>query len=133
MAPCYGQIRGRDRARGVLSPVMPRLAPPVLPPDVLERRRRHLTYEYRRSHVWLDDLLAERDPHAYDLCRRHADELSVPLGWVLTDRRLAVAVSTTCSPAERPQAPLAWPVVSSPLRPVALRETGGASTCRWRC
>ena len=40
-----------------------------------------LTYEYGRSQVWLDDLAAERDPHAYDLCRRHADRLSVPLGW----------------------------------------------------
>ena len=51
-----------------------------------------LTFEYKRSHVWLDHLLAERDPHAYDLCGRHADELSVPLGWMLTDRRLAAAV-----------------------------------------
>ena len=48
-----------------------------------------LTYEYRRSQVWLDHLSAERDPHAYDLCRRHADDLSVPLGWHLTDRRAA--------------------------------------------
>ena len=46
-----------------------------------------LTYEYRRSQVWLDNLSAERDPHAYDLCRRHADDLSVPLGWHLADRR----------------------------------------------
>jgi hypothetical protein len=50
-----------------------------------------LTYEYRRSQVWLDPLSADRDPHAYDLCRRHADDLSVPLGWHLTDRRLPVA------------------------------------------
>jgi Protein of unknown function (DUF3499) len=46
-----------------------------------------LTYEYRRSQVWLDDLLPERDPHAYDLCRGHAARLSVPLGWRLADRR----------------------------------------------
>ena len=46
-----------------------------------------LTYEYRRSQVWLDNLSVERDPHAYDLCRRHADDLSVPLGWHLADRR----------------------------------------------
>ena len=37
--------------------------------------------------MWLDDLLPERDPHAYDLCRRHAARLSVPLGWHLADRR----------------------------------------------
>jgi hypothetical protein len=46
-----------------------------------------LTYEYRRSQVWLDHLAVDRDPHAYDLCRRHADDLSVPLGWHLADRR----------------------------------------------
>jgi Protein of unknown function (DUF3499) len=46
-----------------------------------------LTYEYGRSHVWLDALPAERDPHAYDLCRLHARTLSVPLGWKLSDRR----------------------------------------------
>jgi hypothetical protein len=54
-----------------------------------------LTYEYRRSHVWLDQLTPERDPHAYDLCRHHADDLSVPLGWHLTDRRITVPAATT--------------------------------------
>ncbi len=46
-----------------------------------------LTYEYGRSHVWIEDLTAERDPHGYDLCASHAERLSVPLGWHLTDRR----------------------------------------------
>ncbi len=46
-----------------------------------------LTYEYGRSQVWLDELLPERDPHAYDMCRGHAARLSVPLGWHLADRR----------------------------------------------
>jgi len=46
-----------------------------------------LTYQYARSAVWLDDLSAERDPHAYDLCRRHGSRLSVPHGWRLEDRR----------------------------------------------
>jgi Protein of unknown function (DUF3499) len=46
-----------------------------------------LSYDYGRSQVWLDELLVERDPHAYDLCRRHATTLSVPLGWRLADRR----------------------------------------------
>ena len=52
-----------------------------------ERAVVSLTYEYGRSHVWLDVLHPERDPHAYDLCRRHAAALSVPLGWKLSDRR----------------------------------------------
>ena len=51
-----------------------------------------LTYEYRRSQVWLDHLTDDRDPHDYDLCRRHADDLSVPLGWHLTDRRTPIVV-----------------------------------------
>jgi hypothetical protein len=46
-----------------------------------------LTYQYGRSLVWIDDLTAERDPHGYDLCRRHTERLSVPNGWRLEDRR----------------------------------------------
>ncbi len=52
-----------------------------------ERASVTLTYHYGRSHVWLDDLSRDRDPHAYDLCDRHADRLSVPSGWSLDDRR----------------------------------------------
>jgi hypothetical protein len=46
-----------------------------------------LAYQYGRSLVWLDDLAADRDPHSYDLCERHAARLSVPNGWRLDDRR----------------------------------------------
>ncbi|HUV19739.1 MAG TPA: DUF3499 family protein [Ilumatobacteraceae bacterium] len=53
-----------------------------------ERGAVTLTYHYGRSQVWLDDLTAERDPHAYDLCDRHAERLSVPTGWYLDDRRV---------------------------------------------
>jgi hypothetical protein len=52
-----------------------------------ERAEVTLTYHYGRSQVWLDHLSAERDPHAYDLCDRHAGRLSVPSGWSLEDRR----------------------------------------------
>lgn len=52
-----------------------------------ERAEVTLTYHYGRSQVWLDDLFAERDPHAYDMCDRHAARLSVPSGWSLDDRR----------------------------------------------
>lgn len=48
-----------------------------------------LTYEYGRAQVWLDALAAERDPHAYDLCARHAERLKVPQGWTVRDRRAA--------------------------------------------
>jgi hypothetical protein len=47
-----------------------------------------LSYEYGRALVWLDGLVAERDPHAYDLCARHAARLTVPQGWQLRDRRV---------------------------------------------
>jgi Protein of unknown function (DUF3499) len=56
-------------------------------PGCSERAAVTLTYDYGHSHVWLDELLAERDPHAYDLCLRHAGRLSVPHGWMLDDRR----------------------------------------------
>lgn len=46
-----------------------------------------LTYEYARAQVWLDTLVADRDPHSYDLCERHGGRLTVPQGWQLRDRR----------------------------------------------
>lgn len=46
-----------------------------------------LTYQYSLAQVWLDGLAADRDPHAYDLCRRHADRLTAPQGWHVRDRR----------------------------------------------
>jgi hypothetical protein len=46
-----------------------------------------LTYDYRASHVWIDDLTRESDPNEYDLCERCADSRSVPRGWELRDRR----------------------------------------------
>jgi Protein of unknown function (DUF3499) len=46
-----------------------------------------LTYHYALAQVWLDGLAADRDPHAYDLCHRHADRLTAPQGWHVRDRR----------------------------------------------
>ena len=50
-----------------------------------------LTYHYGRGAAWIDELLPERDPHAYDLCERHAARIRVPHGWRLDDRRAVVA------------------------------------------
>ena len=47
-----------------------------------------LTYQYAHAQVWLDHLAAERDPHAYDLCSRHAARLTAPQGWQVSDRRI---------------------------------------------
>ncbi|HEX4982190.1 MAG TPA: DUF3499 family protein [Ilumatobacteraceae bacterium] len=55
-----------------------------------ERATVTLTYQYGQAQVWLDDLSGERDPHAYDLCARHASRLTVPQGWLLRDRRRAL-------------------------------------------
>lgn len=62
-------------------------------PGCAERAVVTLSYDYGRSQVWLDELVAERDPHSYDLCHRHATRQSVPLGWGLTDRRRTYAAS----------------------------------------
>jgi hypothetical protein len=51
-----------------------------------------LTYRYDLSAVWIDDLTAEREPHGYDLCERHATRCSVPHGWHLDDRRGALVL-----------------------------------------
>lgn len=60
-------------------------------PGCAERAVVTLTYEYGTAQVWLDELAAERDPHAYDLCRRHTTVLSVPVGWHVFDRRYGPA------------------------------------------
>lgn len=44
-------------------------------------------YDYDERTTWLDTLAGEPHPMAYDLCRAHADALSVPRGWRLVDRR----------------------------------------------
>ena len=53
-----------------------------------------LTYQYAHAQVWLDELAAERDPHAYDLCGRHAERLTAPRGWQVRDRRATTFAAT---------------------------------------
>jgi hypothetical protein len=40
-----------------------------------------LTYDYAESLVVVGPLSLEVEPHSYDLCYRHAEDLSVPQGW----------------------------------------------------
>jgi hypothetical protein len=47
-----------------------------------------LTYDYRGRAAWIDRLAVEAHPMNHDLCERHAEGLSVPLGWRLEDRRV---------------------------------------------
>ena len=47
-----------------------------------------MMFDYAERAVWLTEL--DRDPReakAYPLCTPHADRLTPPLGWTLTDRR----------------------------------------------
>ena len=40
-----------------------------------------LTYVYADSMAVLGPLSQNAEPHSYDLCAKHAERLSVPLGW----------------------------------------------------
>jgi hypothetical protein len=40
-----------------------------------------LTYVYADSMAVLGPLSQTAEPHSYDLCERHAQRLSAPLGW----------------------------------------------------
>jgi hypothetical protein len=40
-----------------------------------------LTYVYVESTAVVGPLATQAEPHCYDLCRPHAQALSVPLGW----------------------------------------------------
>jgi Protein of unknown function (DUF3499) len=56
-------------------------------PTCAESAAATLTYQYAKGIVWVDLMTAERDPHGYDLCERHASRISVPHGWRMDDRR----------------------------------------------
>jgi hypothetical protein len=52
-----------------------------------------VTLRYGPKEVVVVDLAPERDPNLIELCRAHADVLSVPLGWELADLRSARATT----------------------------------------
>jgi hypothetical protein len=56
-------------------------------PGCAEPATATLSYRYDSAQAWLDELVLERQPHAYDLCPRHTAKLSVPVGWRVDDRR----------------------------------------------
>jgi hypothetical protein len=47
-----------------------------------------LTYDYTGRTAWVELLDGDAHPMAYDLCTDHADGLTVPQGWALSDRRV---------------------------------------------
>lgn len=47
-----------------------------------------MSFDYDERSVWLADLDDRPDEGiGYSLCTRHADRMTPPLGWTLTDRR----------------------------------------------
>lgn len=47
-----------------------------------------MTFDYDERSVWLFELDAETEASGgYALCTSHADRMTPPLGWTLTDRR----------------------------------------------
>lgn len=46
-----------------------------------------MTFDYAERAVWLEDLGIDAGAPGYDLCVDHADRLTPPMGWTLTDRR----------------------------------------------
>jgi len=46
-----------------------------------------MTFSYDDGAVWLEDLGEEIHPFGYPLCADHADRMTPPHGWTLTDRR----------------------------------------------
>ncbi|HEX6231054.1 MAG TPA: DUF3499 family protein [Actinomycetota bacterium] len=51
-----------------------------------------LRYEDRE--VVVGDLASEADPNLVDLCPEHADRLTPPVGWRITDTRTRVPAAT---------------------------------------
>jgi hypothetical protein len=47
-----------------------------------------LVLRYAERHVDIVDLLPEPDPNLVDLCSEHADRLTPPLHWVISDSRV---------------------------------------------
>ncbi len=47
-----------------------------------------MTFDYDARAVWLLEIEADGEsPGSYSLCTSHADRLTPPVGWTLTDRR----------------------------------------------
>ena len=49
-----------------------------------------LLYHDATRMVWIENLDEEPELNAYDLCARHCERVTVPVGWVLDDRRTPI-------------------------------------------
>lgn len=50
-----------------------------------------MSYDQGSAIVYIGQLVAERHPAYYDLCRTHVDTLSTPRGWTLRREPLRLA------------------------------------------
>ena len=58
-------------------------------PDCGESANATLVYDYGARVVWLGELDSDGDgPRIWGVCSTHADNLKVPVGWTLDDRRV---------------------------------------------
>jgi hypothetical protein len=48
--------------------------------------------------VWIEDLILQPHPAAYDLCAAHAERLAVPIGWTKEDLRVVPPPVTPIRP-----------------------------------
>jgi hypothetical protein len=49
-----------------------------------------MSFNYDGAEIWLDDLSAPPQADGrIELCSRHADTRTAPIGWTITDRRRA--------------------------------------------
>ena len=60
-----------------------------------------MTFDYNDQAVWLDELEPDAEPgRGYSLCTEHADRMTPPLGWTLTDRRNVTRLFTPSGSSE---------------------------------
>lgn len=58
-----------------------------------------LSYAYRDGVVWLEELAPEAHPMVHDLCRLHAANVRVPIGWELRDQWSTADAARPSEPA----------------------------------
>lgn len=46
-----------------------------------------MRFDYAMAEIWLDDFHGRVGPGGYAMCDPHADRVTPPIGWGITDRR----------------------------------------------
>lgn len=79
-----------------------------------------LTYSYADSQAVIGPLAAEHLPGAYDLCRMHADALTVPVNWEVV--RLPLDAPALLDPATTGDDGVDIEALADAVREVGLRH-----------